>query len=92
MSAAFRFEKTSAFLQGCRVNNIFSFSLGKDAALIVRDHFQNIKTNELGDYNYTLKLAYLISFGNEITYSNFYEALEKLLKESFRQWGVSIVQ
>jgi hypothetical protein len=90
MSAAFRFEKAkNAFVQGCSVNNMFSFSLGKDSTIIIQNHKQQIKTKELGDSNYTIKLAYLISFGDEITKSNFYDVLRNLMLESFKRWGIN---
>ena len=44
---------------------MFSFSIGKDSTIIIQDHKQHIKTEELGERDYTIKLAYLISFGVE---------------------------
>ncbi len=92
MSAAFHFEKTrNALVQGCTVNNMFSFSIGKDTTLIIRDHRQKINTKEFGESSYVIKLAYLISFGDEITNSNLYDELGNLMVESFKQWGISNV-
>ena len=91
MSAAFRFEKTKhAIVQGCTVNNMFSFSLGKDSTIIIQDHKQLIKTEELKERSYTIKLAYLISFGDEITQLTIYDVLRDLMLESFRKWGVDL--
>lgn len=91
MSAAFRFEKAkNAFVQGCSVNNMFSFSLGGDSTIIIQNHRQQIKTEELKESVYTIKLAYLISFGDEITPSNIYDVLRDLMLESFRTWGVEL--
>ena len=91
MSAAFRFEKTKyAYVKGCSVNNMFSFSVGKDSTITIQDHKQRMRTEELGEVTYTIKLAYLISFGDEITQSNIYDNLKGLMFESFKQWGVNI--
>lgn len=91
MSAAFRFEKTKyAFLRDCSVNNMFSFSLGKDSTIIIQDHKQLIKTEELKEFSYTIKLAYLISFGDEITQSNIHDVIRDLMLNSFKNWGVEL--
>jgi hypothetical protein len=91
MSAAFRFEKAKyAFLKGCSINNMFSFSLGKDSTIIIQDHKQLIKTEGLKEYSYTIKLAYLISFGDEITQSTIYDVVKDLMLESFRTWGIDL--
>lgn len=92
MSAAFRFEKMkNVFVQGCTVNNMFSFSLGKDTTVIVQDHKQQFKTPELGDYEYVINLAYLISWGDEINRDTLYATVEDLMKSSFRKWGIKNV-
>lgn len=91
MSAAIRFEKAkNALVQGCSFNNIFSFSVGKDSTIIIQNHKQKIRTEELGESNYTIKLAYLISFGDEITPSNIYDVVRDLMLESFRKWGIKL--
>lgn len=91
MSAAFRFEKArNGLVQGCSVNNMFSFSIGKDSSFIIQNHKQQIKTEELGEYNYTIKLAYLISFGDEITQSNIYDIAKDLMFYSFQRWGIDL--
>lgn len=91
MSAAFRFEKAkNAFVQGCSVNNMFSFALGRDSTIIIQNHSQQIKTEELKESIYTIKLAYLISFGDEITQSNIYDVVRDLMLESFRKWGIEL--
>jgi hypothetical protein len=91
MSAAFRFEKAkNALVRNCSVNNMFSFSIGKDSTIIIQDHKQHIKTEELGERDYTIKLAYLISFGVEINRSNLLDNVKELMFESFRQWGIDL--
>jgi hypothetical protein len=91
MSAAFRLEKAkNALVRGCSVNNMFSFSIGKDSTIIIQDHKQRMKIKELGESDYTIKLAYLISFGVEINRSNFYDKVKELMFESFKQWGINL--
>ena len=91
MSAAFHFEKTKyAVLQGCSISNMFSFSLGKDSTIVIQNHQQQIKTEELQSSVYTIKLAYLISFGDEITKSNIFDVVKDLLLESFKMWGIAL--
>jgi hypothetical protein len=91
MASAFRFEKTkNVMLEKCSVNNMYSLSLGKDSTIVLRDHKQSIKTEELNLYVYTIKLAYIISFGDQITHNNFYDLLKELMLYSFRQWGIAL--
>jgi hypothetical protein len=91
MSAAFQFERAKyAFVQGCSVNNMFSFALGRDSTIIIQNHSQQIKTEELKESIYTIKLAYLISFGDDITQSNIYDVVRDLMLESFRNWGIKL--
>lgn len=74
-------------IQGNTVKNLFSFSLGKDCTLILRDHTQHIESKELGGaYEYTINLAYIISFGDEITSDTLYDYFEDLIAYSFKQW------
>lgn len=91
MAAAFRFENSkNVILEKCSVNNMYSLSIGKDTAIVLRDHRQSIKTEELNLYVYTIKLAYIISFGDKITRANFYDSLKDLMLYSFGQWGVNL--
>jgi len=84
---AFRFEKTKyALIEDCTVENMFSFSLGKDSTIILRNHTQIVNTRELGIYKYLIQLAYIISFGDEINRHNFYGALEDLIAYSLKTW------
>lgn len=91
MSAAFRFDKSkNGLVNGCSVSNMFSFSLGQDSTVTIQDHKQSIKTEELGEYSYTIKLAYLLSFGTEIIPANVYDSIRELIFNSFKQWGVNL--
>jgi hypothetical protein len=85
-SSAFRIEKTKNFLfRNNQVNNQYSFSLGKDATVLLIEHRQSMKSDELTT-DYTIGLAYLVSFGEEITSNNFYDYLEDLAAYSFKVW------
>jgi hypothetical protein len=91
MSAAFAFNSSrNGLVRGCSINNMFSFSMGKDSTVIIQDHRQSIKTEELGDYSYTIKLAYLLSFGEEINFENIYSFVRELILNSYKQWGVNL--
>jgi len=84
--SAFRIEKTKNFLfRNNQVSNQYSFSLGKDATILLIEHRQSIKSDEL-TVDYTIGLAYLVSFGEEITSSNFYGYLEDLAAYSLKLW------
>lgn len=69
-----------------KVQNMYSFCLGKNCTIILHDHKQSINTKEYGIYEYTIDLAYLISFGEEINVDNFYDYLEDLIAYSLKQW------
>jgi hypothetical protein len=85
-SSVFRIEKSKNFLfRDNKVKNQFSFSLGKDATILLIDHSQSIDLEKL-TANYVIGLAYLVSFGDEITSDNFYEYLEDLVAFSFKVW------
>jgi hypothetical protein len=85
-SSAFSIEKTKNFLfRNNQVSNQYSFSLGTDATSLLIEHRQSIKSDEL-TVDYTIGLAYLVSFGEEITSSNFYGYLEDLAAYSLKLW------
>ena len=85
-SSAFHIEKTKNFLfRKNQVNNQYSFSLGKDATVLLIEHRQSMKSDEV-TADYTIGLAYLVSFGEEITSNNFYDYLEDLAAYSFKVW------
>ncbi len=74
------------FVSGCSVSGMYSFSVGLDSSFVVQDHTQTLKTNELGDIEYTIPLAYVVSFGEETSESNGYETLEELISYSIKTW------
>jgi len=59
--------------------NGYSFSLGKDSSFILYNHTVSVESKELGKVEYTLDLAYIIYFGDNITKINFYNYLENLI-------------
>lgn len=86
--AAFHFEKSlNAFLKGYSVPpDMFSLSLGEDSTVILCNHTQAVKTLELGEYEYAVELAYVISFGKEINSKSMYDFIENSIIYSIKQW------
>jgi hypothetical protein len=75
-----------AFFSGNSISGMYSFSVGHDSSFVVKDHRQSLKTNELGEINYTIPLAYVVSFGEDISETNIYETLEELVSYSIKAW------
>lgn len=69
-----------------RVTDTYSFSLGRDSTVILCDHTQSINTKELGRYEYTVQLAYLVSYGDEIDSLNMFDFLDDLIAGSVKIW------
>ena len=87
VGAAFRFENSrNMILKGNAVENAYSISLGQDSTIILEDHKQCINTQELGKYKYTIPLAYLISYGDEVSETTVYDYLEDLMAYSISVW------
>lgn len=85
--AAMRMEKSrNNTFSNCTIVNSISFSIGQDCTIIISDHSQILKGTEIGDIEYMVPLAYIVSFGIEITYENVYEYLEDLIAYSLKQW------
>jgi hypothetical protein len=85
--SAFRFEKSrNTFISGCSVENAYTLSLGKDSTVIICNHHQSLTTPELGHYQYTVDLAYIISYGDEINRGNLLEYLDSLITYSIHEW------
>lgn len=76
------------FFQSNSVSNMYSFSLGNDCSFVLVEHKQSIKTEEDVKFDYTIDLAYVISFGDEINNNNFYEYLDELITVSLTNWGL----
>jgi hypothetical protein len=88
--AAFRVEKSkNGIFSQCVVTNLFSFSLGPDTTFVVVGHRQILKGTAEGDLEYEVPLAYIVSFGEEITNENVYEYLDDLIAYSVKSWRKS---
>jgi hypothetical protein len=85
--AAFRSENArNNIFSGCAVENTTSFSIGSDSTLIIIDHTQLLRQTEVGDIEYRVQLAYIVSFGSEITFENAYDYFEELVAYSVSTW------
>ena len=85
--AAFRFEKSRHMLvRSCKISNSFTFSLGRDSTILLEDHSQDIKTQDLGHISYKIPLAFIISYGEEINKTSLYDYLENLVAYSTNLW------
>jgi hypothetical protein len=87
IGAGIRLTNTKyGFVSGNSISGMYSFSVGHDASFVVQDHRQSLKTNELGEIKYTIPLAYVVSFGEDISETNIYETLEELVSYSIKAW------
>ena len=86
--SAFRFQNSyNIYLEGNTVNNAYTISLGTDCTISLVNHTQSINVKELqGVYNFRVNLAFIISFGQEITKSNYGEFLREIISYSIKQW------
>jgi hypothetical protein len=87
ISTAIRFTNSKyGFVSGNSVSGMYSFSVGHDSSFVVQGHRQSLKTNEIGEINYTIPLAYVVSFGEDISETNIYKTLEELVSYSIKAW------
>jgi hypothetical protein len=90
--AAFRVENVrNNIFSGNTVKNSTSFFIGSDSTLIIIDHTQFLRQAEMGEIEYKIPLAYLVSFGSKITFENAYDYLEDLVAYSVSKWRKSDV-
>jgi hypothetical protein len=68
-----------------QVKNQYAFTIGDNSTVLIIEHKQVIESEELTT-DYTIGLAYLVSFGEEITPNNFYNYLQDLVAYSFKVW------
>lgn len=68
------------------VKDMFAFSLGKDCTIILNAFKQAVSIDKNTEYEYTIDLAYLISFGDEITKNNLSKSMEDLIAYSIQHW------
>ncbi|HEX7343534.1 MAG TPA: hypothetical protein VF398_04680 [bacterium] len=87
ITAAIELEASkNIYIKDCIVSNMFSLRLKEDSTVVLENHKQTIKTNELGEYEYVLQLAYIVSFGKEINPANLFDYLDGLIAYSIELW------
>jgi len=85
--AAFRVEKAKYMtISGCQVTNSFTFSLGRDSTVILENHQQSVETKDMGPVSYTVPLAYILSYGDDINSVTVYDYLDGLIAFSESNW------
>lgn len=88
--AAFRVERAiCTTVRSCTVTNTYGFSLGPDSTILLEDHHQIIETTANGTVSYTVPLAYIISYGQDINHSTVYRHLDGLVAYSTNMWKES---
>ena len=89
--AAFRVEKSRyVTARSCTVTNSFGFSLGPDSTILLEDHRQIVETTDIGMVSYTVPLAYIVSYGDDINPTTVYEHIEGLVIYSKKMWSESV--
>ncbi len=87
VSAMMRMENSrNNFVTGCSVSGMYSFSIGQNSTFIIQDHSQILQTKEIGEIHYKVPLAYIISFGENISLENVYQSLDELVTYSIKIW------
>jgi len=79
-----------ATVRSCTIANSFGISLGPDSTIILEDYHQIIDTDDFGTVSYTVPLAYIISYGNDIGRETAYEHLDGLVAYSMNMWREGI--
>lgn len=88
--AAIRMERARfATIDNNSVKNGFTFSLGQDSTIILINHQQYIETKDIGPVSYTISLAYILSYGNDINSVNVFDYLDGLLAFSESVWRIA---
>jgi hypothetical protein len=87
-NAAFKLDKSKyTIIKDSGVSNSFALSLGLDSTVILENFKQSVDTNDLGTISYTISLAYIISYGDEINHATIYEYFENLVAYSTNIWS-----
>lgn len=84
-------------MKGCRfsvvkdvtVKNAVAYSIGEDTSFIIINHCQILTTPDADTIQYTIPLAYVISFGDNITPETAYDHLDELIAYSVKFWRQS---
>ncbi len=82
-----------AAVRSCTIANSFGISLGPDSTIILEDYHQIIDTDDVGTVSYTVPLAYIISYGNDIERETAHEHLDGLVAYSMNMWreGIGLI-
>ena len=79
--SAFAIEKSkNVLIENCSVQKMFSLSLGKDCTVILINHKQGVTEKVEGVSEYSIELAFVLSYGNEMNTENVYDFIENLVK------------
>lgn len=82
-SVAIAFEKSRyAWIDHVSVKDMFAFSIGNDCTIILNE----VSIAKSAEFEYTIDLAYLVTFGDEITKNNLSKFMEDLIAYSIEQW------
>jgi hypothetical protein len=76
-------------IHNVRIMGGYSFTLKKDSSFILQNFYVNVSSKEIGNVEYTIDLAYILSFGDNINKINFYNYLENLVFYSLNLWRPS---
>jgi predicted dehydrogenase len=80
IGAAFRFENSkNCIIEGFVVNNSYALSLGKNSSIVLVDHNQEIKTDELGVLKYKIDLGFIITFPGDSSPFDLNDAFDDLI-------------
>jgi hypothetical protein len=84
---AIKFEKGSRdiFIKSCTMYDQVAFDLGPDCTVILQDHKQ-ICTSGGKKKEFHIDLAYILTYGTEITQDNFSSEFDDLVAYSVKVW------
>lgn len=85
--ALFRLDRTRHAVVGKLTGQAgYSFSLGPDSTLILIDYHVSLPNTDIGGVSYSIPLAYVISYGDEIYQSTVYGYFSSLVAYSTDMW------
>ncbi len=83
-------DSRNILIENCTISNTFSFSNCKDSTILLKNHEQNITTNEINQLNYKIDLAFIVFLGKNINNENLLENLENLTTFAVNKWSSKI--
>lgn len=88
--SAFKMERSRfVVVENITVKDTVAYSIGTDSSFIIINHCQILTTPEAGTIEYKVPLAYIISFGDNITPETAYDHLDELIAYSVKIWRQS---